>query len=68
MHQDSDEWKSEQAKASVRAKVEHPFRWVKGIFGYSKVRYRGLDKNMNRLCLLLGFTNLLSSRRLSYTG
>jgi len=68
MAQDSEEWKCEQAKASVRAKVEHPFRWVKGIFGYSKVRYRGLDKNMNRLCLLLGFTNLLSSRRLGYTG
>jgi len=68
MPQDSDEWKAEQTKASVRAKVEHPFRWVKGIFGYSKARYRGLDKNMNRLCLLLGFTNLLSSRRLGYTG
>jgi len=61
-------WKAEQAKASVRAKVEHPFRWVKGIFGYSKVRYRGLSKNMNRLCLLLGLANLLRSRSLGYTG
>ncbi|PJC16356.1 MAG: hypothetical protein CO062_11520 [Zetaproteobacteria bacterium CG_4_9_14_0_2_um_filter_59_191] len=68
MAEDSDDLKAEQAKASVRAKVEHPFRWVKGIFGYNKVRYRGLDKNMNRLCLLLGFTNLLRSRSLGYTG
>ena len=64
----SDEKKAEQAKASVRARVEHPFRWVKGIFGYSKVRYRGLDKNMNRLYLLLGFTNLLTCRRIGYAG
>jgi len=64
----SDELKTEQAKASIRAKVEHPFRWVKGIFGYDKLRYRGLGKNMNRLCMLLGFTNLLRSRSLGYTG
>lgn len=64
----SDEQKAEKAKASVRARVEHPFRWVKGIFGYSKVRYRGLEKNMNRLCLLLGLANLLTCRRLGYAG
>lgn len=64
----SDEQLTEKTKASVRARVEHPFRWVKGIFGYSKVRYRGLGKNMNRLCLLLGLTNLLRSRSLGYTG
>ena len=33
---------AEKAKASVRAKVEHPFLDVKRIFGYDKVRYRGL--------------------------
>lgn len=68
MAEGSKELKVEQAKASVRAKVEHPFRWVKGIFGYDKVRYRGLDKNMNRLCILLGFANLLRSRSMGYTG
>ncbi len=68
MAQDSEAWKTEHAKASVRAKVEHPFRWVKGIFAYSKVRYRGLDKNMNRLYLLLAFNNLLSSRKWAYAG
>ena len=32
---------AEQAKASVRARVEHPFLRVKRLFGYGKVRYRG---------------------------
>lgn len=68
MAEGSNELKLEQARASVRARVEHPFRWVKGIFGYGKVRYRGLDKNMNRLYLLLGFANLLRSRSMGYTG
>jgi IS5 family transposase len=49
----------ERKKASVRAKVEHPFRYVKQVFGYAKVRYRGLHKNTQRLALLPGFTNLL---------
>ena len=32
--------KVEKLKASIRAKVEHPFRVVKRQFGYVKVRYR----------------------------
>ena len=44
----------ERRKASIRAKVEHPFLWVKRRFGYAKVRYRGLAKNTQRLALLLG--------------
>ena len=51
----------ERCKASVRAKVEHPFRYVKRVFGYDKVRYRGLAKNENRLALLLGFANLMTA-------
>src|SRR5690606_11145199 len=35
----------ERMKASVRAKVEHPFRVIKRQFGFTKVRYRGLAKN-----------------------
>ncbi len=49
----------ERQRASLRAKVEHPFLYVKRRFGYDKVRYRGLAKNHQRLALLLGFTNLL---------
>ena len=48
----------EKVKASIRAKVEHPFLNVKGLFGYAKVRYRGLAKNRERLALLLGLANL----------
>ena len=52
--------KLEQIKASMRAKVEHPFRRIKQQFGYSKVRYRGLAKNNNRLQVLAAFSNLLA--------
>ena len=53
----------EKGKASVRAKVEHPFLYVKRHFGYSKVRYRGLAKNTQRLMALLGLTNLMTAER-----
>ena len=53
----------ERFKAQMRAKVEHPFRYVKQLFGYGKVRYRGLAKNTNRLFVLSGFTNLLIASR-----
>ena len=44
----------ESRKSSVRSKVEHVFRIVKRQFGFTKVVYRGLKKNMNRLfCLFL---------------
>ena len=49
----------ERKRASLPAKVEHPFLYIKRRFGYDQVRYRGLAKNHNRLALLLGFTNLL---------
>jgi len=50
---------AEKIKASVRAKVEHAFFYIKRVFHYSKVRYRGLEKNNNRLCILAGLANLL---------
>jgi IS5 family transposase len=53
----------EKIKAQVRAKVEHPFRYIKRVFGYAKVRYRGLAKNTERLCLLAGFTNLFIGKK-----
>ena len=43
------------------AKVEHPFLKVKRVFGYAKVRYRGLAKNTERLALLFGLGNLLTA-------
>ena len=57
----SDEAVAEKEKASVRAKVEHPFLKVKRIFDYGQVRYRGLAKNTQRLALLLGLGNLMTA-------
>ena len=54
---ESAEALAERNKASVRAKVEHPFLKVKRVFGYAKVRYRGLAKNTERLALLFGLGN-----------
>lgn len=50
--------KAEKVKASIRAKVEHPFRLIKQQFGYAKVRYRGLKKNTARLTMLCAMGNL----------
>lgn len=45
-------------KSQVRAKVEHPFRPFKNIFGFAKARYRGLMKNANRAFALLALINI----------
>ncbi len=48
----------ERIKASIRAKVEHPFRVIKRQFGFTKVRYRGLAKNTAQLTTLFALSNL----------
>jgi IS5 family transposase len=53
----------EHFKASVRAKVEHPFRVIKRQFGYVKVRYRGLAKNTAQVLTLFALSNLWMARR-----
>ena len=53
----------EKAKASVRAKVEHPFRVIKRQFGLTKVRFRGLAKNTAQLHSLFALANLVIARR-----
>ena len=53
----------EQAKARIRAKVEHPFRVIKRQFGYLKTRYRGLAKNRAQIVTLFALTNLFQARR-----
>jgi transposase, IS5 family len=55
--------KIERLKASVRAKVEHPFRVLKRQFGFTKVRYRGLAKNTAQLHTLFALSNLWMVRR-----
>jgi IS5 family transposase len=52
-----------RTKSSVRARVEHPFLIIKRIFGFAKTRYRGLDKNWNRLVVTCALTNLYLVRR-----
>jgi len=64
MDPESVEAKAEKLKSQIRAKVEHPFRYMKRMFGYDKVRYRGLEKNRNRFEMLAGFTNLLIAEKL----
>jgi IS5 family transposase len=49
--------------ASIRSKVEFPFRVLKRQFGYLKVRYRGLAKNTAQLFTLFALTNLYLARR-----
>jgi IS5 family transposase len=60
----------ERRKASVRAKVEHPFRVIKRQFGMLKVRFRGLAKNTAQLITLFALSNLWMARRrlLAMTG
>ncbi len=53
----------ERIKASIRAKVEHPFHIIKNRFGLRKVRYQGLAKNTAQLFTLLGLANLLIAKR-----
>ena len=45
-------------KSAVRAKVEHPFLTLKRIWGFTKVRYRGLAKNANRAYAMLALINV----------
>ncbi len=53
----------EKMKASIRAKVEHPFRVIKRQFGFTKVRYRGLSKNTAQIKTLFALSNLWMARR-----
>ena len=53
----------EKLKASVRAKVEHPFRVIKRQFGHTKVRYRGLAKNTAQLITLFALSNIWMARK-----
>ena len=50
-------------KSSIRAKVEHPFLILKRLWGFAKVRYRGLAKNAAQLLTLVGLANLILAKR-----
>jgi IS5 family transposase len=58
----------EKLKASVRARVEHPFHVIKNLFGFRKVRYRGLAKNTAQLHTLFALANLVLKKRQLLAG
>ncbi len=51
-----------RTKSKVRAKVEHVFAVIKLRFGFTKVRYRGPEKNANRLFVSCALANLFMAR------
>jgi len=55
---------SNRKKSKVRAQVEHVFGVIKRLWGFSKVRYRGLHKNATRAFTALALANIYMSRGL----
>ena len=47
----------------TRARVEHPFGVIKNLWGYRKVRYRGLAKNAGHVQTLLALANTYMARK-----
>ena len=60
---DEEQKRKNRVKARVRAKVEWPFRVLKRVFGFTKVRYRGLKKNHEWLCAAFALVNLYQNRK-----
>ena len=52
-----------RTKSKVRARVEHSIGIIKRVFGFAKVRYRGLSKNTHRLLVTCALANLFVARR-----
>ena len=59
---DEEAKRKNKTKSSVRAKVEHPFRILKRVFGFTKASYRGLKKNHEWLCAAFALVNLYQHR------
>jgi IS5 family transposase len=60
---DEVERRKNRSKSRIRAKVEHSIGVIKRVFGFTKVRYRGLAKNTHRARVTCGLANLLIARR-----
>jgi transposase, IS5 family len=50
-------------KSRVRSRVEHVFAVVKRLWGFNKVRYRGLAKNATRAFVATSLANIYLSRQ-----
>ena len=51
------------ARSRTRARGEHAFRVLKQLWGFAKVRYRGLAKNLARAQTMFALANLYQVRR-----
>lgn len=60
---DEAERSKNRNKSRVRARVEHVFAVVKRLWGFTKVRYRGLAKNATRSFVALGLANIYLARQ-----
>jgi IS5 family transposase len=60
---DEVERRKNRTKARVRSRVEHPFGILKRVFGFVKVRFRGLNKNHDHLCTAFALVNLYLHRK-----
>jgi IS5 family transposase len=60
---DEEAKRKNTTKARVRSKVEWCFRILKRVFGFTKVRYRGLKKNHEWLCAAFALVNLYQNRK-----
>jgi IS5 family transposase len=60
---DEEQKRKNRTKSRVRAKVEWPFRILKRVFGYIKVRYRGILKNHHWHLAAFALVNLYQHRK-----
>ncbi len=61
--EDEAERQRNRTKSKTRARVEHPFQVLKRVWGFAKVRYKGLVKNANRVFTALAMVNLYMAVR-----
>ena len=60
----SEHWRRlNRLRSATRARGEHAFRVIKSLWGFTKVRYRGLANNTARLFAMFALANLYLVRR-----
>ncbi len=60
----SERWRQiNRARSRIRARGEHAFHVVKRLWGFAKVRYRGLAKNATRAFAMFALANLYLARK-----
>lgn len=64
LHRNETVREENRLKSKTRSRVEHVFAVIKLKFGFTKVRYRGLAKNLHRLLTTCALANLFTARKL----